>query len=51
LVKTNDSRKSAIVLVYGIFGLINEERNNNHLNNESTLSIFNGVSKIQFPFT
>lgn len=46
LVKTNDSRKSAIVLVYGIFGLINEERNNSHLNNESTLSIFNGVSKI-----
>jgi AcrR family transcriptional regulator len=46
LVKTNNSRQSAIVLIYGIFGLIHEERNNNNLDNESALSIFSGVSKI-----
>ncbi len=46
LMKTNDSRQSAIVLVYGIFGLIHEERNISHLTNESALSIFSGVSRL-----
>lgn len=46
LMKTNDSRQSAIILVYGIFGLIHEERNHNHLTEENAFAIFQNVSKL-----
>lgn len=46
--KTDDSRSSAILIVYGIYGLINEERNRIG-SNENARHIFAQVSRLTAP--